>query len=69
MQATIRWHTACTQPRSYPDWRLGVANDPLDINDSDRSTQGGPPGWMAFAIIVAAAVMIGVAVIVYTLVF
>ncbi|XAL98264.1 hypothetical protein OT109_11705 [Phycisphaeraceae bacterium D3-23] len=39
-------------------------NKPLDIKDSDRSTQGGPPGWMAFSIIVAAAVLIVVVVIV-----
>jgi len=41
--------------------------DPLEIRDDDRSTRGGPPGWMAFAIILAAAVMIGVAVIVISL--
>ena len=37
--------------------------DPLEIRDSDRSTRGGPPGWMVFAIILGAAVLIGVTVI------
>lgn len=37
---------------------------PFEIRDSDRSTRGGPPGWMVFSIILAAAVLIGVAVIV-----
>ena len=24
-------------------------NERLDIHDHDRSTEGGPPGWMAFS--------------------
>ncbi|MFI4859536.1 MAG: hypothetical protein ACIAXF_02520 [Phycisphaerales bacterium JB063] len=39
-------------------------DEPLKINDNDRSTEGGPPGWMAFSIIVAAAVLIAVVAIV-----
>ena len=38
--------------------------DRLEIRDSDRSPRGGPPGWMGFAIILGAAVLIGVIVIV-----
>ena len=25
--------------------------EPLDIKDSERSTRGGPPGWLAFSVI------------------
>lgn len=40
-------------------------NEPLDIQDSDRSTRGGPPGWLAFVIILTAAVLIaGVAILI-----
>lgn len=24
-------------------------NEPLDIHDTNRSTEGGPPGWLAFS--------------------
>lgn len=39
--------------------------EPLEIKDSERSTKGGPPGWIAFSTILgAAAVMAIVAIII-----
>ena len=31
---------------------------PLNINDSDKSTRGGPPGWLTLSIIFGVAAMI-----------
>lgn len=31
---------------------------PLDIKDSERSTRGGPPGWLAFSAILASVSII-----------
>lgn len=32
--------------------------EPLQIQDSDPSTKGGPPGWLAFSLIAGAVVLI-----------
>lgn len=40
-----------------------MEHDPLEIRDNDRSTHGGPPGWMAFTIIILAAVLIAIVAI------
>lgn len=37
---------------------------PVEINDDDRSTQGGPPGWIAFSII-AGVFVVGVIVVLF----
>lgn len=34
--------------------------DPLQIKDSERSTKGGPPGWMAFSAILGTAVLMAI---------
>jgi hypothetical protein len=42
----------------------------VEIRDEDQSTEGGPPGWMAFAIIVGLfLVLAAVAALVMALVF
>ncbi len=45
-----------------------MQHEPLDIRDNDRSTRGGPPGWMAFTIILLSAVLIGMVGIILGLV-
>lgn len=37
-----------------------MKNERLDIHDEDRSTKGGPPGWLAFVIILGAVLLISV---------
>lgn len=41
--------------------------DPLQIKDSTESTEGGPPGWLAFVIILGAVVVMAVLAIVVSL--
>lgn len=43
-----------------------IKNESLGIDDTNRKTTGGPPGWMAFAIV---GIFIVVAVIVLAVIF
>lgn len=40
-------------------------NDALNIHDDDRSTAGGPPGWLAFSIIASSYFVVLLGVVTY----
>lgn len=40
-------------------------NETLGIEDSDQSTEGGPPGWIAWGVIVAAVTLIVITALVF----
>jgi len=44
-------------------------NATLKINDSDRSTQGGPPGWLAFGVITSSYFVVLLGVVTYCVVW
>ena len=46
-----------------------MENEHLDIHDTDQRSEGGPPGWLAWSVILSAAVVIVVTVIVVSLIF
>ncbi|MFK7788489.1 MAG: hypothetical protein AB8C95_03205 [Phycisphaeraceae bacterium] len=41
--------------------------EPLDIKDSKESTEGGPPGWLAFSVIVGCVAVMAVVAVAFGL--
>lgn len=44
-----------------------IQNEALGIKDKDQSTEGGPPGWVAFAIV--AGIFLAAGAVVFALVY
>lgn len=44
-------------------------NKALNINDDDTSTQGGPPGWLAFSVITSSYFIVLMGVVAYCVVW
>ncbi|MEM6506475.1 MAG: hypothetical protein AAF711_13620 [Planctomycetota bacterium] len=45
-----------------------MQNETLKINDADTSTQGGPPGWLAFGVITSSYFVVLMGVVAYCIV-
>ena len=45
-----------------------MQSDILKIDDQDTSTQGGPPGWLAFSVIMSSYFVVLLGVIAYSVV-
>jgi hypothetical protein len=45
-----------------------MQNETLNINDNDTSTAGGPPGWLAFGVVVSSYFVVLLGVITYCVV-
>lgn len=43
--------------------------NPLHIHDSDESTEGGPPGWMVWSMIIGCVVMMVIFALVGSMLF
>ncbi len=44
-----------------------MKSERLNIHDEDRSTEGGPPGWMAFVVILVSVMLIAAIAFAYYL--
>lgn len=45
-----------------------MQNEALKINDNDTSTQGGPPGWLAFGIVMSSYFVVLMGIVAYCVV-
>ena len=51
----------------HPDASPQMENQTLDVHDEQKGTRGGPPGWMALAIVGGIFLVVGAVVVIASL--